>query len=79
MAAEPREHRSAGEHLLQALVLVAFTVLSAVLLVMIGLKLRTTLGVLEILEHRVDGMIATTSHPGRSSAGLIDLDVSRVG
>lgn len=63
MAETSQSERTFGEHILQALVYVAFTVLSAALLVIIVSKLRTTWGVLEILERRVDGMVATTSDP----------------
>ena len=58
MQAHSLEPRSTGELIRQAIRIVVVTLVSAAVLVVIGNKIRTTWGVLNTIERRVDGMIA---------------------
>lgn len=64
MRERPRQERSGRAPIRRAIAIVAFTVLSAAALVLIGNKMRTTWGVLNTIERRVDGMIASGTEPG---------------
>jgi hypothetical protein len=61
MQARSPEPRSTGDLIRQAIRIVVVTLVSAAVLVVIGNKIRTTWGVLNTLERRVDGMIAFRS------------------
>jgi hypothetical protein len=68
MQPRPRQPRSTGALIRQAIMIVVFTLVSAAAVMLIGNKIRATWDVLNGLERRVDGMIASALDHGQPRA-----------
>jgi hypothetical protein len=61
MQGHPRQERSLAALIRQAITIFVVTLVSVAALMVISNKIRATWGVMEMLERRVDGMIASGS------------------